>query len=55
MSKQTTKRLPAAAWILIAMVLGIAIGYMVFISYPDKKTAVQIAGYISIMSTSSCA
>jgi Na+/H+-dicarboxylate symporter len=44
------KRLPPAAWILIAMVLGIVIGYMIFISYPDKKTATEIAGYISIMS-----
>src|SRR4051812_28956894 len=39
-----------AAYILIAMVLGIAVGYMVFTNYPDKATATQIAGYISIMS-----
>ena len=44
------KRFPPAAWILIAMVLGILIGYMLFTSYPDKKVAGQIAGYISIMS-----
>ena len=44
------KRMPMAGYILIAMVLGIFVGYMVFISYPDKKTAAQIAGYISIMS-----
>ena len=44
------KRLPMAAYILIAMVLGIVVGYMVFVSYPDKKVATQIAGYISIMS-----
>ena len=44
------KKLPAAAWIVIAMVLGIVIGYMIFTSFPDKKTATQIAGYISIMS-----
>jgi len=44
------KRLPPAAWILIAMVLGIIIGYMIFTNYPDKKAASQIAGYISIMS-----
>src|SRR6195256_2225231 len=50
MNSQTKKRLPAAAWILIGMVLGIVIGYMVFISYPDKKTAAQVAGYISILS-----
>ncbi len=44
------RKLPAAAWILIAMVIGIVIGYMVFTSFPDKKTATTIAGYISIMS-----
>jgi Na+/H+-dicarboxylate symporter len=44
------RRLPPAAWILIAMVLGIIVGYMIFVSYPDKKTATQIAGYVSIFS-----
>ena len=44
------KGLPPAAWILSAMVIGIILGYMVFINFPDKKTAAQIAGYISIMS-----
>src|SRR4249919_1135373 len=44
------KKLPAALSILIAFVLGIIIGYMIFINYPDKKTATQIAGYISIFS-----
>jgi len=44
------KGLPAAAWIMIAMVIGIVIGYMIFTNFPDKKTATQIAGYISIMS-----
>src|SRR3954453_6830535 len=44
------RKLPAAAYILIAMVLGIVVGYMIFTSYPDKKTAAQIAGYISILS-----
>src|SRR4029450_3187497 len=39
-----------AVYILIAMVLGIIAGYMVFTNFPDKKTATQIAGYISIMS-----
>ena len=33
------KRFPAAAWIIVAMILGIIVGYMIFISYPDKKTA----------------
>jgi Na+/H+-dicarboxylate symporter len=44
------KKLPAAVWILVALVLGIIVGYMIFISYPDKKSAAQIAGYVSIMS-----
>ncbi|WP_077002033.1 dicarboxylate/amino acid:cation symporter [Variovorax sp. KK3] len=47
---QTKKGLPPAAWIMIAMVIGIVIGYMVFVSFPDKKSATQIAGYISIFS-----
>src|SRR5258706_8425902 len=46
----TRKGLPAAAWILIAMVIGIVLGYMVFKNFPDKKAAAEIAGYISIMS-----
>jgi Na+/H+-dicarboxylate symporter len=44
------KKLPAAVWILIAMMLGILIGYMIFTNFPDKAAAAQIAGYISIMS-----
>ena len=44
------RKLPPAAWILAGLVLGIIIGYMIFTQYPDKKTAAQIAGYISIMS-----
>jgi len=44
------KKIPAAALILAALVLGIIVGYMIFISYPDKKTATQVAGYISILS-----
>src|SRR3954453_21654349 len=32
------------------MVVGIILGYMIFTSFPDKKTAAQIAGYVSIMS-----
>src|SRR3954452_21941767 len=44
------KARPMAVYILIAMVLGIVVGYMVFVSYPDKKTATKIAGYISILS-----
>ena len=44
------RKLPPAATILIGMVFGIILGYMIFTSFPDKKTATQIAGYISIMS-----
>jgi Na+/H+-dicarboxylate symporter len=44
------RRMPAAALILAALVLGIVVGYMIFISYPDKKSATQIAGYVSILS-----
>ncbi len=44
------KKLPPAAWILIAMVIGIILGYMIYRSFPDKKTATEIAGYVSIMS-----
>ena len=47
---QPRKGLPPAAWIMIAMVIGIVIGYMIFINFPDKKVASQIAGYISIIS-----
>ncbi len=44
------KGLPAAAWILGAMVLGIIVGYMIFTNFPDRKVAAQVAGYISILS-----
>ncbi len=44
------RNIPAAAWILIAMVIGIGIGYALFIEFPDKKAVAQIAGYISIVS-----
>ena len=43
------RKMPAAGLILAALVLGIIVGYMIFISYPDKKTASQIAGYVSIL------
>lgn len=45
-----TRKLPPAAWILIAMVLGILFGWMIFVEFPDKKVAAQIAGYVSIVS-----
>src|SRR5215510_5536473 len=44
------KKMPAAVWILVGLVLGIIVGYMIFVSYPDKKSAAQIAGYVSILS-----
>jgi len=44
------RKMPPAALILAALVLGIVVGYMIFISYPDKKSATQIAGYVSILS-----
>ncbi|MBL0845928.1 dicarboxylate/amino acid:cation symporter [Pseudomonas mediterranea] len=43
-------KLPAAAGILIAMLLGILIGYMIFLNVPDKAAATRVAGYISIIS-----
>src|SRR3954463_2562909 len=44
------RKMPAAVSILIAMVIGIVVGYMIFVSFPDKKSAAQIAGYVSILS-----
>ncbi|SAK81267.1 sodium:dicarboxylate symporter [Caballeronia temeraria] len=44
------KKNSAAIWILVAMVIGIGVGYMIFTSFPDKKTATEIAGYISLVS-----
>src|SRR5262249_43530915 len=43
-------KMPPAGWILIGMVAGILVGYVIFINFPDKKIAAQIAGYISIIS-----
>ncbi|HMC46425.1 MAG TPA: cation:dicarboxylase symporter family transporter [Caballeronia sp.] len=40
----------AAIWILVAMLLGIGIGYMIYTSFPDRKAATEIAGYISLIS-----
>jgi Na+/H+-dicarboxylate symporter len=44
------KKIPPAYTILFAMLLGILLGYMVFSSFPEKKAAGEIAGYISILS-----
>src|SRR5580692_7573601 len=43
------RKFPPAATILAGMLVGIAIGYMIFVQFPDKKTAAEIAGYIAIM------
>jgi Na+/H+-dicarboxylate symporter len=43
-------QLPPAAWILIAMVLGIVIGNAIYVEFPDRKSAAEIAGYVSIFS-----
>lgn len=39
-----------ALWILGAMVLGIVVGYFIFVTYPEKRAAAEISGYISILS-----
>jgi len=44
------KKVSMALVIFAAMILGIIVGYMIFKSYPDKKAAAEIAGYISIVS-----
>src|SRR5258705_1725772 len=44
------RKIPPALTILGAMVLGVIFGYMIFVNYPDKKSAAELAGYISIMS-----
>ena len=45
-----TNKMPAAVWILVGLVLGIIAGYMIFVQFPDKKSAAEIAGYVSILS-----
>ena len=42
------RKFPPAVWILVAMVIGIIVGYMIFLQFPDKKSAAQVAGYVSI-------
>ena len=36
-------------WIMVAMVLGIVVGYVCNVSAPDAKSAKEIAGYFSIV------
>jgi len=40
----------STVYIFAAMLLGIATGYAIFVSFPDKRTATQIAGYIATLS-----
>jgi len=44
------KKPSSTVYIFVAMLLGIATGYAIFISFPEKKTAAMIAGYIATMS-----
>ena len=44
------RKIPQAVTILAAMVIGIVIGWMIFDNFPDKKSAKEIAGYVSIIS-----
>lgn len=44
------KRNAAAIRILVAMLIGIAVGYMIFTEFPDKKVSTEIAGYIALVS-----
>jgi Na+/H+-dicarboxylate symporter len=44
------KKKPMALLIFVGMILGILVGWMIFTSYPDKKSATEIAGYISLLS-----
>ncbi|WP_338747435.1 dicarboxylate/amino acid:cation symporter [Pseudomonas putida] len=43
-------RLPLAGWILLAMFLGVVIGYAIFLTSPDKAAATETAGFISVLS-----
>ena len=44
------KKMPMAGWIMIAMVIGILLGWMVNTNFPNTKSAAEIAGYISLVS-----
>ena len=50
MAQTGKKGASSALWILAAMVLGIAIGYLVNAGVADKEAAKEIAGYISLVS-----
>src|SRR5215510_16102021 len=36
-------------WILCGMILGIVVGYILYLTLPDPKTAQTVAGYFSII------
>src|SRR5262249_47273126 len=36
-------------WILAGMILGVVVGYVLYVTLPDPKTAVIVAGYFSII------
>ena len=50
MAQSGKKGASSALWILAAMVLGIAIGYLVNIGAADKAAAKDMAGYIALVS-----
>src|SRR3982750_4189134 len=42
------RKFPPGITILIGMGLGLVLGDMVFLQFPDRKTAAEVAGYISL-------
>src|SRR5450830_1694817 len=50
LDRSMKKKPSSTVYIFVAMLLGIATGYAIFISFPEKKTAAMIAGYIATMS-----
>ena len=44
----TSKKSHITTWILVAMILGAAVGYGCNAAFPDPKVAKEVAGYISI-------
>ncbi|MGU7843769.1 dicarboxylate/amino acid:cation symporter [Burkholderia sp. AW33-5] len=44
------KKVPAAMWILIAMMIGVIAGHVIHSELPDRQAAVALAGHISLVS-----
>lgn len=44
------KRRNITSYIVIAMILGIAVGYVCHSTFPDPKVTKDIAGYVSLLS-----